>query len=79
MEDKDEDKDKELVETKHKDLDTLLLSLPPPVCFISIQKVTISGRIESLPSTKLNIYNTNNLYLFQLEEWREQVLLDLLL
>ena len=69
--DEDEDEDKELVETEHKDLDTSSPLPPPPVRFISVWKATISSRKETLPSIKLAIYNTNNLYLFQLEEWRE--------
>ena len=70
-EDEGEDKNKEPVETEHKDSDTLSPLLPPPVRFTSVWKATVSGGKETLPGIKSAIYNTNNLYLFQLEEWRE--------
>ena len=68
---KDEDEDEEPVGTGHED-SSILLPLPPlPIRFTSVWKATIYSKKETLPGIKSAIYNTNNLYLFQLEEWRE--------
>jgi hypothetical protein len=56
------------------DKDTSLL-----VYFTSVWKAVAASRKEVLPGTKSALFNVNNLFLYQLEAWRDQILLDLLL
>ena len=49
------------------DEDINKLSPPPLVRFTSIWKAVTNSGKESLPGTKLAIFDTNNLYFFKLE------------
>ena len=64
--DKGEDKNiKEPIEVEDKDIGLPLP--PPPARFTSIWKVVTSSKNESLPGTKLAIFNTKNIYYFKLD------------
>ena len=47
-----------------------LLSPLPPVSFISVQKVVIGSRKESLPSIRLDVLNTKSIYYSKLDKWQ---------
>jgi hypothetical protein len=76
VEEDEEEEDKEAEENKDEEEDTQLP--PPPVCFTSVWKAVAASRREALPGTKSAVYNVNDLFLFQLEAWRDQILVDLL-
>ena len=65
----------ELVGVEDEDIDKL--SPPPPARFTSIWRAVAGNRNESLPGIKSAMFNTNNLYFFELEQWKEQIFLDL--
>src|SRR5206468_69134 len=47
------------------------------VHFTSVWKAVAAGGKEVLPGTKSAVFDTDNLFLFQLEAWRDQTLLNL--
>lgn len=55
-----------------------LPSPPPPPRFISVWKAVASGVKESLPGTKSAVFDTKNIYYFELDEWQNQIVLLLL-
>jgi hypothetical protein len=50
----------------------------PPARFISVWKAVTSGVRESLPGTKSAVFDTKNIYYFELDEWQNQIVLLLL-
>src|SRR5689334_8812957 len=53
-------------------------STPPLARFTSVWKAVAAGGKETLPGTKSAVFNVNDLFLFQLEAWRDQTLSNLL-
>lgn len=51
---------------------------PPLARFTSVWKAVAAGGKETLPGTKSALFNVNDLFLFQLEAWRDQTLSNLL-
>jgi hypothetical protein len=75
LEAEDEDKDGEvIVEAEDDDANT---PPPPLIRFTSVWKAVTAGGREVLPSTKSAVFNVDNLFIFQLEAWRDQTLLNL--
>ena len=54
-------------------------STPPPLIirFTSVWKAVTASGWEVLPGTKLAVFNVNDLFIFQLEAWRDKTLLNL--
>jgi len=75
---KGEDKNtEEPIEVEDKDID-LLPPLPPPVRFTSVWKAVISSKNKSLPGTKSAMFNTKNIYYFELDLWQDKIIQRLL-
>ncbi len=73
------EEDEEAEENEDEDEEEDAQLPPPPARFTSVWKAVAASGKEALPGTKSAIYNVNNLFLFQLEAWRDQILVDLLL
>ena len=73
--DKGEDENtKEPVEVEDEDVDSLPPPLPPPPArFISVWKAVISSKNKSLSGIKLAVFNTKNIYYFELDLWQDKV------
>jgi len=75
--DEDEDENtKEPVEVEDEDVDSP--PPPPPARFISVWKAVASSKNESLPGTKSAIFNTKNIYYFELDLWQNETIQRLL-
>ena len=75
----DEGEDENIKDPVEVEDEDISLPLPPPLArFISVWKAIASGKRESLPSTKSAIFNTKNIYYFELDEWQNQIILLLL-
>ena len=51
---------------------------PPPARFISVWKAVAGDVRESLPGKKSAVFDTQNIYYFELDEWQNQIVLLLL-
>ena len=77
--DKDKNKNtKELIEVEDEDIGSPL-PLLPPARFISVWKAVIGSKKESLLGMKSAIFDTKNIYYFELEQWQNETVLNLLL
>jgi len=75
--DEDEDENtKEPVEVEDEDVG--LPPLPPPARFTSVWKAVTGSGKESLPGIKSAVFNTKNRYYFELEQWQNETVLNLL-
>jgi hypothetical protein len=74
----EEDKEAEEVEEAEEAEEDKDILPPPPARFTSVWKAVAANGREALPGTKSAVFNVNDLFLFQLETWRDQTLLDLL-